>query len=80
MPYVAPAPNTVFPLEATVIAEVIICALQRHEVDRRYKSWIFTHQVKSMEQTRVTWPVTLAHPVIQLANGPHFGGASFAEK
>lgn len=38
------------------------------------------HHVKSMEQTRVTWPVMFAHPVIQLASAECLGGASFAEK
>ena len=41
---------------------------------------IICAQVKSIPQTRVTCPVTFAHPVIQLASGAYFTGASFAEK
>jgi len=41
---------------------------------------IICAQVKSMEQTSVTWPVMFAQPVIQLASAEYFGGASFAEK
>lgn len=38
------------------------------------------HQVKSMEHTNVTCPVTFAQPVNQLASADHRGGAIFAEK
>ena len=38
------------------------------------------YTVKSMEHTRVTWPVTFAHPVIQLASAAYRAGASLAEK
>jgi hypothetical protein len=79
MPYVGPAPRIIAPSLETVIAVVIACAL-RHV--RHPYAWLAsgTNQVKSIEQTKATCPVTLAHPVTQLARAEYFGGASLAEK
>ena len=49
------------------------------DIEKIYAGTV-THHVKSMEHTNVTWPVTFAQPVIQLAKADHFGGASLAEK
>ncbi len=82
MPNVGPALRTIVPSEPTFIAVAIVCALKK----RRAESAVYlenvngTHSVKSMDAIKTTWPVMLAHPVIQLASGAHRAGASFAEK
>ena len=87
IPKVGPFPRFTEPSEPTAMAVVIICALYKGikigtRIGNETSQYLdrIAHQVKSMEQTKVTCPVTLAHPVIQLASSDHCGGASLAEK
>ena len=84
IPYVGPAPRLIAPSEPTYSAEVIISALSVRMSAALAKRAMFcqqfTHQVKSIEHTSATCPVTFAHPVIQLAKAEYRLGANFAEK
>ena len=82
IPYVGPLPSAIEPLDPTFKAVVIICALRADILSRPIVAKVDqnSHYVNSMEHTKVTCPVTFAHPVIQLASAAYSGGASLAEK